>query len=178
VAWNTNPTVSIILFFKDDDNAESKHTISVPLSALSGASAWARAYADLLISVSNCALWKIRITSTFKDDGAQISMSGSNAKRQSVFIFETEEGQNYVVSVPGLIYSRLVQVGPYTQIQLDPTDTAISSFVSMMVNGNGTSRPVAPWNAADGGVNEWEWAGVPLLRLKTAYWGFERPGWK
>jgi hypothetical protein len=179
VAWNTKPAVmSVTLCFRDDDGAESEHRLGLPLSALSAVEAWVMDYAQLVAAVSTCALYKIRVTSVFKDDGTQIAQSGSNAKRQSVFLFQTDEGQTYVISVPGLIYSRLMQVGPYAQVQLNPTDPAIAALVSALTNGIGTVRPVAPWNPTDGGASEWDWAGVPLARLITAYWGYERPGWQ
>jgi hypothetical protein len=178
VAWNTNPTLTIILFFKDDDNAESEHRVNVPLSALSGAVAFAKSYASLYRAVSNCALWKIRITSVFKDDGSQVAAPASNAKRQSVLVFETEAGQIYNVAIPGLISAKLLTVGPYAGVQLDTSDPAIGALVDLLINGDGQVRPVAPWNADNGGANEWEWAGVPLQRLITAYWGYERPGWQ
>jgi hypothetical protein len=167
----------VTLCFRDDDGAESEHRLELPLSALPAVEAWVMDYAQLLMAVSTCALYKIRVTSVFKDDGSQIAAPNSNAKRQSVFLFETDEGQTYVVAVPGLVAAHLVQAGPYAQIQIDPTDTAISALVSLLVNGNGSVQAVAPWNPTNGGLNEWEWAGVPLLRLKTAYWGYEQPGW-
>jgi hypothetical protein len=177
VAWNTNPTVTIILFFKDDDSAESEHRINVPLSALSGAVSYAKDYASLFAAVSNCGLWKIRITSIYKDDGSQISLPGSDVYRQSVFLFETESGQNYIVPVPGLIVSKLMQTGPYAQVQINQDDPAIAALVSALVNGNGQVRPVSPWNP-NGSGGQWDWIGVPLVRLKAAYWGYERPGWQ
>jgi hypothetical protein len=178
VAWHTNPAVSVTLFFRDDDGAESEHRLGLPLPALSGAVAWVMDYAQLVAAVSTCALYKIRFTSIFKDDGSQIAAPGSDAKRQTVLLFETEAAQTYVVAVPGLVASRLMQAGPYAHVQLDPADSAIAALVSLFVNGNGAARPAAPWNEIDGGQNEWEWAGVPLLRLKSAYWGYEQPGWK
>jgi hypothetical protein len=177
VAWNTNPTLTIILFFKDDDNAESEHRVNVPLSALSGAVAFAKSYASLYSAVSNCALWKIRITSVFKDDGSQVAAPGSNAKRQSVLLFETEAGQIYTVAIPGLVSAKLLTVGPYAGVQLDQSDPAIGALVAMLINGVDGARPVAPWNPTGGGTNEWDWSGVPLQRLITAYWGYEQPGW-
>jgi hypothetical protein len=178
VAWITSPTVIFTLCFRDDDRAESEHRIHVPLSALALAEAWVLNYASLLTAVSTCALYKIRYTILSKDDGSQVATIGSNAKRRSILIFETEEsGQLYVVSIPGLVYAGLMQVGPYAQIQIDPSDTAIAALVNLLINGDGTVRPVAPWNVADGGASKWDWSGVPLVRLKAAYWGYERPGW-
>jgi hypothetical protein len=106
-----------------------------------------------------------------------VAAPASNAKRQSVLLFETEAGQIYTVAIPGLISTKLLTVGPYAGVQLDQSDSAIGALVELLVNGNGTVRPVAPWNTTDGGASEWDWAGVPLRRLITAYWGYEQPGW-
>jgi hypothetical protein len=178
LAWNPDATVNVILFFRDDDGAGSEHRLRVPLSALPAAEAFVLDYASLLAAVSDCALYKIHTTLVCKDDGSQVANPGSNAKRQSVLIFETEAGQTYVIAVPGLVVSQLMQVGPYAQIQIDPTNSAVSALVMLLVNGSAGVRPVAPWNELDGGTSSFDWNGVPLRRLKTAYWGYEQPGWK
>ncbi len=179
MAWKPDPIVNVILCFRDDDGAESEHRLKLPLSALPAAEAFVLDYASLIAAVSDCALYRMRTTLVCKDDGSQVAAVGSNAKRQSVLLFETESpGQIYVIAVPGLIVSRLMQIGPYAQVQLDPSDSAISALVTLLVNGSAGARPVAPWNATDGGDSAFDWAGVPLLRLQTAYWGYEPPEWQ
>jgi hypothetical protein len=177
VAWNPNPVASIALFFRDDDGAESTHIVNVPISALSGAKGFAKDYALLVSRVSACALEKIRVTVTCKPDSSYKAATGSYTKRQSILLFDTERDQIYVVAIPGLIAAKVMQTGTYAGVQLDSGDADIAALASMLINGNGQVRPVAPWNPGNGGTSEWEWDGVLLAQLHTAYWGYEQPGW-
>lgn len=178
MAWTSGPTLNVTLFFRDDDGAEGEHRISVPLSALSLVNAWLLDYMPLVAAVSTCALYKARITLVARDDGSQIAAVGSNVRRHTVLLFETAEGQPFALSIPGLVSARLLTAGPYAGVHVDTRDPAIVALVDLVINGAGAARPVAPWNSTDGGVSEWEWAGMPFARFLSAYWGYERPSWR
>jgi uncharacterized membrane protein YgcG len=147
MAWNVASTAKIVFFFRDDDEAVSRHTIHVPISTLDNAVEVAKQYAALVKAVSDCALWKIHINFGAWSDGPQRGTPGSSILVQSVLVFGSGTSSRYVFSVPGLITSKLLQApNPYAGVQLDSSDTDIVALAAAMISGINGTYPVAPWN--------------------------------
>lgn len=175
MAWKPDSTASVTLFFRDDDGASTRHVINVASSALSVAGAFAAAYAELFIPLSNCALWKVSITLRYLDDTDPVGAVGSSVNQRSVFQFMAEDGTRFDLSIPGLIAVKLLQPpNPYAGIGFDVTDVDIAAMVAATITGIGGTEPCAPWGP--GIATAFTWGGSDLVGLLTAFWGYERAG--
>lgn len=146
MAWIASSTAQLIMFFKDDDGAVSRHSIHLPMDVLDLAVEVAKQYGQLVQAVSNCSLWKMHIVFGAWSDGPVRGAVGSSVKLQSVFLFLTSAGR-YVFIVPGLRASKLLQApDPYAGVQFNASDPDIGALVTAMTDGIGSARPVAPWN--------------------------------
>jgi hypothetical protein len=146
MAWIAAATAQLIMFFRDDDGAISKHIVNVPMASSSSAVAVAKQYGELVKAVSSCALWKMQIVFNFWSDGPIQGAAGSSVWEQSVFVFATTDSR-YVFSVPGVVASKLKTApDPYAGVQLDSSDVDIAALCYAITNGIGVAMPVAPWN--------------------------------
>ena len=146
MAWIASSTAQLIMFFKDDDGAISRHTIHLPMDVLDLAVEVAKQYGQLVQCVSNCALWKMHIVFSSWSDGPIRGALGSSVKIQSVLLFLTSAGR-YVFPIPGMAAAKLLTPpDPYAGIQFDAADPDILALATAMTDGIGGTRPVAPWN--------------------------------
>jgi hypothetical protein len=146
MAWIASATANLIMFFRDDDGAISRHTIHIPIGDMNNAVAVAKQYGELIKAVSDCVLWKMHIEFGAWSDGPQRGAAGSSIKQQSVFVFATTDSR-FVLAVPGVIASKLMAApDPYAGVQLDSSDVDIAALVYATTNGIGVALPVAPWN--------------------------------
>ncbi|MEI7645653.1 MAG: hypothetical protein WCJ55_15370 [Chloroflexales bacterium] len=168
MAWIANPTVQIIMFFRDDDGAMSQHMVNLPTDDIGFAVGFAKLYGTLVRAVSSCALTKMHINLKVTDDATPHGAVGSSIYQRSVFIFQTVSTPpfRYIFAVPGVIATKLLQPpDPYAGVQFDASDLDIAALVSAMVDGIGgdPTQPVAPWNPAgtwgSGGGSGGTWGG-------------------
>ena len=160
MAWIESATAKLIMFFRDDDGAISRHTVHIPMGAMDSAVAVAKQYGELVKAVSDCALWKMHIEFGAWNDGPVRGAAGSSVRVQSVFVFGTSAGR-YVFIIPGLIASKLLpSPDPYAGIQFNTSDPDITALVEAMTVGIDSTRPVAPWNNGwSGGTSGGSWGG-------------------
>jgi hypothetical protein len=155
MGWQPDPSVRITLHFRDDDGAVSLHIINVPAAALPVAGLFAAAYAALYTPISNCALWKVAVSLRYLDDTDPVGAPGSSIYQGSAFLFQTANvpPDRYVVSIPGLVESKLLQPpDPYAGVQLDASDPDIAALVEAMIHGIDGTRPCAPWDVSWGDI--------------------------
>jgi hypothetical protein len=169
VAWQEDDRATVIFYFRDDDGAVTHQPMYVPVALLGYAVAAAKDFAELLKAVSDCALWKFTVIYSAQDDGAAVARPGSDARQQSVLLFETADADRYALSIPGLVASKLLQPpSPYAGVQIDASDPDIAALTGA-TTGTGV-RPIAPWG---GGTDDFNWSGTYLTRLVTAYLGYD-----
>lgn len=172
MAWEWNSSVTVTYYFRDDDGAGSRHYMYIPGANMDSAATMAIQFAELLQAVSNCALWKISISHSAQDDGSQVAQPGSKVYRRSIFTCETAQGAQYVLQIPGVVESMLLQPpDPYAGIGLDLNNVAVAAFVDELLNG----VACAPWGPGVGG--DLSWQGDDLVSIVSAYWGYERARW-
>lgn len=190
--WLATPTVQLIMYFRDDDGAISRHTIHIPIIYIASAVGVAKHYGSLVSAVSSCALWKMHISTSYSLDGPAQPAPGSSVYHSSVFIFQTLANTRYVLGIPGLNDTLLYQPPHhYAGIQIDPLRPAIAALVAASING-----VIAPWNGTTGDATDWGgewdnapwgdsapgaeflWDGTNLAKLQVAYRGYDFSGHK
>jgi hypothetical protein len=172
---NPDETARITYYWRDDDLAVGTHQVRATRD-LAGASAYAVGLAPLLPPVSSCALERIRVGLRYLDETDPAPAGGSSVYRRSIFIFETAQGDRYLLSLPGVVASALLPPpDPYAGVRLDLANVAVAALVAGLLTGLGSTRPCAPWGPGEGG--DLAWQGDDLVNIAEAYWGYERAGW-
>jgi hypothetical protein len=172
---NPDETARITYFWRDDDLATGLHQIRATRN-LADASAFATGLAPILTPISDCALEKIRVGLRYLDETDPSAASNSSVYRRSIFIFATAQGNRYVLSLPGVVPSALLQPpDPYAGIGIDLNNVAVAALVSGFLTGLGSTQPCAPWGPGPGGNLSWQ--GDDLVDVLAAYWGYERATW-
>jgi hypothetical protein len=170
---NPDETARITYFWRDDDQAVGTHQVRITRD-LTAARSFAPALAPLLTVLSNCALEKIRLSLRYLDLNDPVPMPDSSVYRRSVFIFETAQGNQYLLSLPGMKIEMLLQPpDPYAGVGIDLNNVAIAALVSGLLTGMGTAQPCAPWGIG----GDLSWQGDDLVNIVGAYWGYERATW-
>ena len=164
--WNPDQTARITLFFRDYKGSASQSRLNVDARDLIAGGNYGRAIASLFAAVTSCAVWKVSVSLRTLDVSSPPPDPGSNTNRRSVFVFGTASAARYVLSLPGLDTSRLVQPpAPYAGIALDISDVAVAALIAATLTGIGGIQPCAPWLGDD------------ITEILAAYWGYEHAGW-
>jgi hypothetical protein len=172
---NPDETARITYFWRDDDQAVGTHQVRATRD-LAASSTLATALAPLITPLSNCALEKIRVGLRYLDENDPSPTAGCSVYRRSIFIFATAQGDRYIMSLPGMVSSALLQPpDPYAGIGLDLNNVAVAALVSGILTGMGSTQPCAPWGPGAGG--DLAWQGDDLVDILGAYWGYERATW-
>jgi hypothetical protein len=183
VGWNGDPTISITLHFRDDDQAVSRNIINVAAGLLGSVGSFATSYPELYRPLSSCALWKVSISYRTIDDSSPTASSGAQNSRVGVLLFDTAatSPERYAVIIPSIKDSLVISdpLDPDRGIGLKLTHPAIVALRDALISGLAGVAPVAPWNVSgdpwgDGGPgSDFDWSGVALTALVRAYRGFE-----
>lgn len=161
---NPDDTARITYYWIDDDQAISSNQVRVTRD-MSIASPFARALLPLLPPVSNCALQRCTVNLRYLDQTNPSPSPGSSVYRCSIFIFRLASGDLYVLSLPGVVESLLLQPpDPYAGIGLDLDNVTVAALVAGLLTGFGGLQPCAP-------------GGDDLVDIVAAYQGHERAGW-
>lgn len=166
--------VELRFYFVDDDLASSRHTVYLLLASLGSAFAFARAYAALITGMTDGALIRINIITTYQDQDSPKGAPGSDLHRVGVFSFDTDNTPPglYVLTIPALIEAAILSSGALAGVAIDTTQSAVAAFVAASTAG-GAIYPVAPWDAGGlaGAGDELSYTGAALIALRSAYVG-------
>jgi hypothetical protein len=84
-----------------------------------------------------------RIVYKVKPDTTSAAAFGSSIKRAGVFFFDCGSlVPPAVVTIPGIVDSVLITIGPASGIEIDQTNADINTFVSSLFD-NGVTNPFA-----------------------------------
>lgn len=154
-----SPVIELRLYFVDDDGASSRHSLCLLLAHLGQASAFVTVYASLVALVSNAALVRINIITTYQDQSSQRGAPGCDLHRTGVFCFDTDSTPVgiYVVSIPAITDAIVMQSGPFAGIGIDLTNPLVINLAAA--------------STASGTIHLVDHTDAGLIALRTAYVG-------
>lgn len=136
---------NITYTFVDDDQAVSTHTIVLADPAFLGAVSFptslplihtfAQDYADLITTVSDCALTKYSITIETYDDTYPQAATGSDVEDKGVVVFRCANNQTMRMSWPGIKESTLVSNITRPGTYIDLTNADVAALAAVWVTG-------------------------------------------
>jgi len=134
------------LRFRDNDGAESTCQTNLatsvsPASALTFVSSWR----SIVSALSSAVCIEADVVLRWSETATGGAGAQSDALRHGVFIFETAVPDLATVRVPSLDQSLLETSGPYADIRIDQTLTAVADFIAALTAGAAGVQPCDPF---------------------------------
>ncbi len=140
--WDEDRTFQLTFFLRDDDGATGKVILYLPVALSAYARQFCLDLADLIRTVTNCALTKVRITMSAAAKTPNVP--NGSAATYGVFVFATATpDERYVLGIPGINPSKVFTLGDGAGILIDPNDSDVAAYVVETL-----TSVVTPWNIA------------------------------
>lgn len=127
------PTYNVTLSLVDRDRNVSSMSVHIPITSLIGAvEAWVTAtLIPAVQGISNAVVKAWTINASAVDDTAvSLAVEAADVERKGVFSFRATDGSSYVVSVPSILNTVVIDE---TQI-INKADAAVVAFVNAILN--------------------------------------------
>lgn len=125
------------LQYVDETGSRGAITVKYPIgTTVAVMDAEAIALASIVAPITGCALIRQRVIYKFVATPRLSPDTGSDVKRQGVFIFDgSDEDKKALVAIPGILDSLLVVDGPGSGILIDTSLTDVETFVDECIAG-------------------------------------------